>query len=767
MSTDFDPKETGFTRDALLEAIRLGQGRASKRDLAQALKLDADQKAFLKTALRILEDEKAIHREGRKGWALSDTLPEVAVVEIHDRDTDGELLARLTKPGAPAARIRLAPGEGAGGRGGPALGIGDRALVRLARDDEGGWEARLIRKLGQSAHTILCVLRKGKGRPALKPVDRRSKDDLVPMKGEAEKAKDGDLVLCRIARAERRGGPKPAHIIEVIGSADSPGAGSIIALHSHGIPTDFGEEEFRQAQDVKPASQGNREDLRAMPLVTIDPDDAKDHDDAVWAAPDEDPGNKGGWVVIVAIADVAAYVTPGSALDRGALKRGNSVYLPDRVVPMLPERLSNDLCSLRENEDRPCMAVRMVFDKSGHKRGHRFLRGWMRSAAKLSYTQVQTAIDGHPDDKTGPLLEPVLKPLWGAYAAMKTARDQRQPLEIDSPERKVRVGEDGKVIGVETRERFDAHRLIEECMIQANVCAAETLEQAKLSLIYRVHEPPSAEKLQALADFLDTLDMNWAQGETVRTERFNRLLERAKDTPHYATINEVVLRTQSQAVYSPDNQGHFGLNLRRYAHFTSPIRRYADLTVHRALIRAGKFGKDGQTDAEASQLEAIAEDITAAERRAMAAERDAVDRYVALYMSEHVGSEFPGRITGVTRFGAFIRLDETGADGLVPISQLGNERYYHDEAAHALIGERSGDTYRLGMPVKVRILEAAPITGGLLLELTTPPEDGKPPRHGRGRGRPGGHRGRGGPKGRPGGHKGGKKVGKVKKGKRR
>jgi ribonuclease R len=766
LATDFDPKETGFSRETLLEAIRLGQGRFSKREIARALNLTADQKPFLKTALRMLENERAIHREGRKGWALSDTLPDVAVVEIHDRDPDGELLARLTKPGAPQARIRLAPGEGKGDKGGPALGIGDRALVRLEEDGEGGWEARLIRQLGQSAHTILCVLHKDGGRPRLQPVDRKSRHELVPMRGEAEKARDGDLVLCRMAKADRRGGPKPANIIEVIGSANAPGAGSIIALHAHGIPTEFGEEEFRQVEQVKPATRANREDLRSIPLITIDPDDAKDHDDAVWAAPDDDADNKGGWIVIVAIADVAAYVTPDSPLDRGALKRGNSVYLPDRVVPMLPERLSNDLCSLRENEDRPCLAVRMVFDKFGNKRGHRFVRGWMRSAAKLSYTQAQAAIDGNPDDKTGPLLEPVLKPLWAAYGALSRARDARQPLHIDSPERKVRVGEDGRILSIETRDRFDAHRLIEECMIQANVCAAETLEKARLTLIYRVHDAPSAEKVQALSDYLDTIGLKWAKGETPRTERFNRLLDQVQGTDNQATVNEVVLRTQMQAVYSTGNLGHFGLNLRRYAHFTSPIRRYADLTVHRALIRAGNLGKDGQTDAEASQLEAIAEDITAAERRAMAAERDAVDRYVALYLSEHVGGEFAGRITGVTRFGTFVRLDETGADGLVPISQLGYERFHHDEAAHALVGERSGDTFRLGMPVKVRIAEAAPVTGGLLLEMVTPPEEGKPPRHrGRGgRGRSGPPRGRGGGAGRSAGKKGPKRG---KKGKRK
>lgn len=387
------------------------------------------------------------------------------------------------------------------------------------------------------------------------------------------------------------------------------------------------------------------------------------------------------------------------------------------------------------------MAVRMVFDKQGNKTGHRFLRGWMKSAAKLSYTQAQAAIDGGDGGPANALLDEVLKPLWGAYFAAREARARREPLEIDAPERRVRVGPDGKVAGVEVRERFDAHKLIEEFMIQANVCAAETLEKHKTPLIYRVHEQPSKEKIEGLAAFLPTVGLKWTRGERVQTGRFNQLLKQAKASEHYETINEVVLRSQSQAVYDTDNQGHFGLNLDRYAHFTSPIRRYADLTVHRSLIRALKLGSDGQSDEERSKLDVIAEEITHAERRAMAAERDAVDRFIALYLSDKIGSEFAGRITGVTRFGLFVRLHETGADGLVPISTLGQERFEHVEAEHALVGLETGTRFRLGMSVTVRIEEAQPVTGGLLLDILTPGEKGPKPksrfRHG---GPPGGRR---------------------------
>lgn len=723
--TEFD---AGLTREAVIDAVREGGGEFGKRELARAMALKgSDAKRALNDALAALTEDGTLTRSNGKTYSLPGALPAVCVVQLIGRDNDGELLAEPVRPDRQAPVIRLAPGEGAGGKGTPAIGIGDKALVRLARQDDGSYEARLIKKLGQSAHKLLCMLRKPQSGPfRLLPVDRRSRHELVPAKGEAEKARDGDLVLCEIAK-ERRHGLKTARIVEVVGDASAPGAGSLIALYSHGVPQGFSEAEQREADEAPTARQGSREDLRALPLITIDPDDAKDHDDAVWAAPDDDPKNPGGWQVIVAIADVAAYVTPGSALDRGAFKRGNSVYLPDRVVPMLPERLSNDLCSLREKEDRPCLAVRMVLDKSGNKRSHTFMRGWMRSAAKLSYTQAQDAIDGRDGGPANTLLDDVLKPLWGAYFAAREARGRREPLEIDAPERRVRVGEDGQVIGVETRQRFDAHKLVEEFMIQANVCAAETLEQKRTPLIYRVHEPPSREKIDALSDFLPTVGMKWAKGNKVETGRFNQLLKQAKSSEHYETINVVVLRSQSQAVYDTENQGHFGLNLQRYGHFTSPIRRYADLTVHRALIRALGLGDDGQTDEERSRLTVIAEEITHSERRAMAAERDAVDRFIAAYLADKIGAEFAGRITGVTRFGCFVKLDETGADGLVPISRLGEERFEHDEKIHALVGLQTGSRYRLGMPVMVRIDEAQPVTGGLLLDMLTEAEKGERP----------------------------------------
>jgi ribonuclease R len=672
-------------------------------------------------------------------------LPPVGVVDVIERGADGDLFVRLTKGGEDSPSFRLAPAATEALAGAP--GLGDRLLVRLETLESGEREARLIKRLGQSAHRILGVVRKTRREIRVEPVDRRSRDSLLLMESEARHLSDGDLVLAQVGGAsERPHGPRRGKVLEVVGREDDPRAASLIAIHTHGIPMGFSAEAEEEALAAQPPTLAGRVDLRDVPLVTIDPPDARDHDDAVFAEPDDDPRNPGGWIVWVAIADVAAYVRPGSALDREAREKGNSVYFPDRVEPMLPERLSAGLCSLIEGEARACLAARMIFDAKGRKTGHRFVRGLMRSAAKLSYEQAQAAIDGEPDDATKPLMERVLSPLWAAYDALKIARDGRSPVGIESTERRIALGADGAVASITPREALTAHKLIEEFMIQANVCAAQTLEQRRSPFIYRVHDTPSEMKIQALADFLGSLGIPWNKGEPARSDRFNRLLDETRGGPHGAIINEVVLRTQMQAHYSPDNIGHFGLNLDRYAHFTSPIRRYADLIVHRSLISALGLGDDGLSQEDKARLKDTADRITQAERRAMAAERDAIDRYVAAFLRDRVGATFQGRITGVTRFGLFVRLNETGADGLAPISTLGGEYFIHDDHTHALVGERTGARWRLGREVEVRLREATPVTGGLLLEMLSDPDAADPtaprPRLGmRGRvsgGRPGG-----------------------------
>ena len=759
-------------REALLAFIRQA-GETDKAAIARAFGLKGADRRALRDLMKELETSGALGRRGRKGVAEAGALPPVGVADVVERDTDGELFVRLAKAGEDAPLVRLAPDRQEAAAGAP--GLGDRLLVRFERLETGEIEARIIKRLGQSAHRILGVIRKSQREVRVEPVDRKTKESLLLNPVEAADLRDGDLVLAQVGGAsDRRYGPKRGKVLEVVGREDDPRAASLIAIHTHGIPTGFSESAEAEAAAAKPPTLTGRTDLRHVPLVTIDPPDARDHDDAVFAEPDTDPKNAGGWIVWVAIADVAAYVRPGSALDGEAREKGNSVYFPDRVEPMLPEVLSAGLCSLRQGEARACMAVRMVFGKDGKKRSHRFERGLMRSAAKLSYEQAQAAIDGFPDDQTGPLMEGVLAPLWAAYAVLRIGRDARSPLEIDSPERRVRISPEGEVDSITPRQTLEANKLIEEFMIQANVAAAETLEQRHTPLIYRIHDAPSDEKVQSLVDFLATLGIPWNKGQAPHTERFNQLLDQTRGGPHAEIVNEVVLRTQMQAVYSPDNIGHFGLNLDRYAHFTSPIRRYADLIVHRGLIRALGLGNDGLSDEDIARLKDTAERITAAERRAMAAERAATDRYVAAFMEEHIGAEFEGRITGVTRFGLFVRLTETGADGLVPVSTLGGEYYIHDEHAHALVGERSGGRWRLGRLVEVRLREATPINGGLVFEMLSDAEPANPnaprprfaPRGPKGGAHRGGGAGRGGPRHKPGTLRpGGPKLGK--RGKRR
>lgn len=716
----------GFpSKEKILDFIRSSDSEVGKREIARAFKLKGQDRIQLKKILRQLTDDGLIEKGHGKSLKDPSRLPPVTVIDIIDQDTDGELLGRPAQwdSKTPAPQIVLAPGEGSGRRGGTAIGIGARVLARLKKMPDETYEARIIKALGQSAHKILGVFRKGsterEGR--VKPVDRKTRYEIIVDRKDSRDAKPGELVTVEVKGGHKHG-TKRGRVLEVLGDVSDQRSVSLIAIHTHGIPMGFSEDEEKQAQKAKQPALGRRTDLRDLPLVTIDPDDARDFDDAVCAEADPSESNPGGWIVHVAIADVAHFVRPHTPLDLGARKRGNSCYFPDRVVPMLPERLSNELCSLRPLEDRPSMVARMVFDHAGRKIAHTFLRGLMTSKARLTYTQAQRAIDGTPDDITAPLLDSSLKPLWAAYRALSHARDKRGPLDFDLPEHKIILSEDGQVERIGFRERLDAHRLIEEFMIQANVCAAETLEQKKAPFIYRVHDAPSDEKFVALRDFLGSLDIKMPANQVLKPEHFNGILEKAKGTPHEAMIGEVVLRSQSQAVYATDNLGHFGLNLRRYSHFTSPIRRYADLVVHRALIRYCDLGGDGLTQDEIETMTQTAESITTFERRAMAAERDSADRYVASYLADRVGAIFKGRVAGVTRFGLFIKLDETGADGIVPMKSLDDDFYHHDENGHALIGERNGGAYRLGQKVSVKLVEAAPLTGGLRFELLTAPD---------------------------------------------
>ncbi len=719
------PKDDALiSREALLDFVSQNP-EATKRDIARHFGIRGNNKIELKRLLAELADQGELKRERGKKLLRAGHLPEVTVVEVTDGDTDGEMLCRPVQwdSDEPPPHIVLAPGHQTRDEG-LSLGIGERALVRL-RPEGKAYAAQIIKRLGATPNRAVGMFRKMGRNGRVEPVDRKARHEYFIPEADIAGAREGEIVVLEATRDRTMGLPR-GRIVERVGKASEPRTISLIAVHAHGIPDSFPQSVLDEAARAARPQLGNRTDLRDIPLVTIDPPDARDHDDAVWAAPDDDPQNKGGFRAIVAIADVSYYVQPGSAIDREAQRRGNSVYFPDRVVPMLPEHLSADLCSLKEGQDRAIIACHFRFGADGRMKSHRFERALMRSAARLTYNEVQDAFDGHPNDRTKPLLEGVLKPLEACYRAMCKARDRRSPLDLDLPEHRIELGADGRVKSIGTRERLEAHRLIEEFMIQANVAAAEALEQRACPLVYRVHAPPSTEKLQALGEFLETLGINLGQAQTITTAMLNTILKAAADTPNRELVSVVMLRSQSQAEYSPDNIGHFGLSLKRYAHFTSPIRRYADLIVHRGLVRSFGLGEGGLTQKDIDRLSRTAEDISAFERRAMAAERDSTDRYIAAFMSDRVGAEFPGRISGVTRFGLFVRLSETGADGLVPVRSLGREFFHHDERTHALVGEKSGLTFRLGDRVRVRVDEATPLTGGLRFALVEGGSAGAP-----------------------------------------
>ncbi|MGA2815224.1 MAG: ribonuclease R [Xanthobacteraceae bacterium] len=706
------------SREELLAFIREHAGKVGTREIARAFGAKNADRAALKRMLRDLAEGGHIERH-RKRLHGAGTLPPVVLADITGRDSDGELLARPTEwdeatHGAPPV-IRIATSRRA--RPGEVVGVGDRALLRVERTSEDETSGRVIKLVDRAKHRMLGIFRSlpgGGGR--LVPIDKKQLGrELTIARDHTGGAEDGDLVAVEVARHGRLGLPIGS-VVERLGSLKNERAVSLIAIHAHGIPHVFSRSLVAEAEAAQPATLEGREDWREVPFVTMDPPDAKDHDDAVHAVPDPDPRNSGGHLVSVAIADVAYYVGPGTALDRAAAERGNSVYFPDRVVPMLPERISNNLCSLRPQEDRPALAVRMVIGADGRKRSHTFHRVMIRSAARLHYEQAQLAVAGRTDEVTEPIAEKILTPLYAAYRAVRHARDERGPLDLELPERKIVLKSDGTVDRVIMPQRLESHRLIEEFMILANVAAAETCERARVPLIYRVHDEPSPEKLNALREFLTTLDISLPKGGVLRPDAFNRILQRVKGRDIERLVNQVVLRSQAQAQYSPENFGHFGLNLRRYAHFTSPIRRYADLIVHRALIRSQKLGADGLSDStDVATLAEVAATISATERRAMKAERETADRLIAHFLADRVGATFDGHISGVTRAGLFVELDETGADGLIPARYIGDEYFRYNDATHSFTGNSA--TYRLGDPVTVELVEAAPVAGALRFRL--------------------------------------------------
>ena len=718
----------------ILQWISENPTKTAKRDIAKAFGIKGAGRIDLKRMLRELQDEGKLTKR-RSSYRDADDLPPVAVLEVLAPDADGDIFARPLewKGDGVEPRILMLLRDSD-----PALGAGDRILGRLTVDktEDHTHTARMIRRIGTNPLRILGVFRAGSEGGRILPIDKGADKQWTVAAGATGGAKDGELVEAEQAGPKGRLGLPKARIVARLGDPTEPRAVSLIAIHQHGIPDHFPDEVIAEADAAKPAGLGKRRDLRDMPLITIDPWDARDHDDACFVEADTDPKNDGGFIIWVAIADVAHYVTPGSALDREARKRGNSTYFPDRVVPMLPDRLSGDLCSLHEGVERACLAVAMRIDAAGNKIDHQFHRGLMKSVASLNYEEVQAGADGQPNDKVAPLMDDIITPLYGAFHALMKARAARQPLDLDLPERQIVLDEAGKVTSVNYKERLDAHRLIEEFMVLANVAAAETLIAKKSPLLFRVHEEPSPEKLDALREVAEASGLVLAKGQVLKTAHLNRLLAGAEGTDNDELINMATLRAMTQAYYSPQNFGHFGLALRSYAHFTSPIRRYSDLIVHRALIGAHGWGKDGLSPWDIENLDETAKQISDTERRSMAAERDTTDRYLAAFLADRVGAELTGRISGIAKFGVFVKLDETGADGMIPLRTLGNEYFHYDPETQTLMGADTGTVIGLGQRVTVKLIEAAPVTGGLIVELLKLDERIMPRGPSRGRGKP-------------------------------
>jgi ribonuclease R len=700
----------------ILEWIRAHPEKSSKRDIAKAFGIKGAARIDLKQMLKELEAEGHLMQRRRR-FNDPNCLPPVSVLQMLGPDSQGDMFAvPLEWEGTghlPKILMRSRQGD-------PALGQGDRLLARLTPvpdEDSHQYTGQLIRAIGTNPKRLLGIFRLTAEGGRIVAIDKGEGKEWLVAADAAGEAKDGELVEAEQSGPKGRLGLPRARVVERLGDPSAPKAVSLIAIHQHGIPDAFPDAVMAQADAAKPATSKGRVDLTDLPLITIDPADARDHDDACCALLDEDPKNSGGFLLWVAIADVAHYVTAGSALDAEARKRGNSTYFPDRVVPMLPDRLSGDLCSLHEGVTRPCIAVEMKLSSTGEKLSHRFVRGLMRSPASLSYEEAQAAVDGDPSERAAPLVDTVLSPLFGAYAALKQAREARQPLELDLPERKIILSDSGKVASVNFSERLDAHRLIEECMVLANVAAAETLIAKQQPLLFRVHEEPSPEKLDCLRETAKSVGLVLAKGQVLQTRHLNQLLKAAAGKDEAELINLSTLRSMTQAYYSSQNMSHFGLALQNYAHFTSPIRRYADLLLHRALVSAHGWATDGLSPQDIEMLDETAKHISETERRSMLAERDTTDRYLASFMSERVGNEFSGRISGVARFGIFVKLDETAADGLVPIRSLGREYFEHDADSQTLRGTDSGTVISLGQRVVVRLAETTPTTGGILLDL--------------------------------------------------
>ena len=601
---------------------------------------------------------------------------------------------------------------------------GDTVMARVGGEDRRGRrEAKIVEVLEHANTRVVGRLYEEHGIKFVVAENRRISQDFLVAAGEHGGAQAGQVVMLEIMQQPSKHAQPIGRIVEVLGNYADPGMEIEIALRKHDLPNEFPHEARRQAEhfspEVKPEDYAGRESVAHLPLVTIDGETARDFDDAVYCEP-----NGKGFRLVVAIADVSAYVKPGDALDREAINRGNSVYFPRRVIPMLPEELSNGLCSLNPKVERLCMVCDMQISTEGELLGHRFYPSVMFSHARLTYTQVADML-ANPQGETArqyAAVLPHINHLHQLFHTLLQAREKRGAIDFETVETQMIFNDQGKIEKIVPVVRNDAHKLIEECMLAANVCAAAFLKEHAHPVLYRVHQGPTPEKLEAVREFFKEFGLQLGGGDEPQAGDYSKLLREIKGRPDYALLQTVMLRSLRQAVYAPENLGHFGLGYEAYAHFTSPIRRYPDLLVHRAIkaVLAGKQYKPQLKWAE------LGVHCSLTERRADDATRDVEAWLKCFFMRDHLGSVFDGSISSVTGFGLFVSLDDLYVEGLVHVSELGADYYHFDPAKHQMLGERSGKRYRLGDRVRVKVVRVDMESTKIDFVLESAPGDGEP-----------------------------------------
>ncbi|ALG68558.1 ribonuclease R [Beggiatoa leptomitoformis] len=663
--------------------------------IAERLKLNNDEVKLdaLSRRLRAMERDGQIIRNRREGYGLAKKMDLICGRVSANADGAGFLI-----PDTGGEDLFLPPKQMR------TLFHGDRAMVSIGGlNHRGKREGILVEVLERNTQEIVGHFFRQKGLAFVTSKNRRITHDILIPPADENNAEEGQIVVVKIIEQPSKHHPPIGQIVDIIGKNEAPGMETDIAIRSYSLPYEWSDDVLSEIKHLKekiPASAiKDREDLRDIPLVTIDGEDAKDFDDAVYC----EPRGKG-WRLLVAIADVASYVKPNTALDMEAQARGNSVYFPNRVVPMLPEILSNGLCSLKPHVDRLCMVCELFIDVYGRTRRIRFFEGVMRSQARLTYTEVGNVLAGENTQFRYPELLPHIQHLHKLYQLLLTRRQKRGAIEFETVETKILFDDNKKIEKIVAITRNDAHRLIEEMMLAANVATAEWLEKHEMPALYRNHEGPTPDKLKDLHSFLGGLGLRLGGKEIPTALDYAKLMEKIKDRPDVRLIQTVLLRSLRMAVYSPENKGHFGLAYTGYTHFTSPIRRYPDLLVHRALKHLIKKQDPKKFFYNQGELERLGEVCSMTERRADEATRDVVSWLKCEYMRNKVGDNYEGLVTAVTSFGLFVELEGVYVEGLVHVTALRNDYYHYDPAGQCLRGERTGTIYRLSDRLKVKVM---------------------------------------------------------------